>query len=353
MEPPTLEGDWYDGTTSRPRRAMVSREAGDRLRIASADEAREVALRDVRLSARLGATPRVLSLPDGSRVECHDSPLLDRWFPRPDSRIDAWADWLERRRLAIAVAALVTTGTVVAFFQFGVPRAAAYIAGQLPRGVEVAASHQAMQVLGRLGLRETTLPAARREALEARFLAMVDGEPRHSQMQLAFADAPRFGPNAFALPDGRLFATDQLVELAGDDDEILAVLAHEAGHHVHRHGMRQAIESSSVVVVVGLIMGDATGSSVVAALPAVLLSSGYSRGHEREADAYALDLLERRGLDPQAFGRIMQRLGEAHGAGDSEVAGWLSTHPPTPERIRAAMRHRGAGPERDLPQDAR
>ena len=134
------------------------------------------------------------------------------------------------------------------------------------------------------------------------------------------------------------------VPLTPPEVEVLAVLAHEAGHHVHRHGMRQAIESSSVFVAAGLLFGDVSGSSVAVAIPATLLSNGFSRDHEREADAYAFDLLRRRGLSPAAFARIMDRLARHHGelAKEGDVAGYLPTHPPTPERIRAA--EAAAGP---------
>ena len=344
-----LEGDWYDGASSRARRVRIERDADGALRFGSDGEERRYLPGEIALNSRLGTTPRVLGLPDGGRIECADSPLFDIWFPVPGSRIETWADWLERRRGAILVAAVATVLLVAGFFRFGVPWAATQIAARMPRGVEVAASDQALVLLGRMGLEASRLPAGRQAALQARFRALVAGEPRNGEMRLQFAHAPGFGPNAFALPDGRLYVTDQLVGLAGADEEILAVLAHEAGHHVHRHGMRQAIESSSVVVVVGLMLGDASGSSVVASIPSVLLSSGFSRGHEREADRYAFALLERQGIAPAAFARIMQRLGEVHGMDDG-TPGWLSTHPPTPERIRAAT---GRGRARPQEGDAR
>lgn len=348
-----IEGDWYDGVSSRARRVAIVRGDDGLLHFDDGDAGARYAPGAIRLGSRLGNTPRVLALPDGSRVECADSPLLDDWFP-VHSWIEAWADWLERRRSAILVAALGTIACVVVFFRFGVPWAAMQLAERIPRGVEVASSEQVMAVFRRMGVGDSRLPEARQEALRQRFTMLVAGEPRHRELQLAFAHAPRLGPNAFALPDGRVFMTDALVELA-DDDELLAVLAHEAGHHVHRHGLRQAIESSSVVVIVGLMLGDASGSSLVASIPSVLLASGFSRGHEREADGYALDLLDRRGIAPEAFTRVMQRLQLAHGPG-GEAPGWLSTHPPTPERIRAARNRRSGadaeGAGQDLSPDA-
>lgn len=343
-----LAGRWHDGHSSRVRAVRLRLEDGDTLRLVD-DDGRESdwPLAEIRINPRLGNTPRVLRREGHGQVECADSPLLAQWFPQPPGRIEAWADWLERRRAAIAIAAVAIVLAVVAFFRLGVPWAAVVIAERMPATVEAEVSRQAVALLSRVHLRPSRLSAARREILRKRFRALVAGEPRHAQMRLAFAHAPLIGPNAFALPDGRIHLTDALVELAGDDDEVLAVLAHEAGHHVHRHGMRQAIESSSVLLVEGLMFGDASGSSLAVSIPAVLLTSGFSRGHEREADGYAFGLLRKRGMSPRAFARIMRRL-SAHvpEAVERGPMGYLSTHPPSPERISAAERA-GSGDDPD------
>lgn len=318
---------------------MRVRREGDALHV-EGDGLEAVAwpIEEISVSPRLGSTPRILRRVGFGQIECADSPLLEAWLPtQRESRVEAFADWLERRRTAIVAAAAVTVLATLAFVQFGVPWVAERVAGNMPVAVERHVSSQVVSLLERFHLDPSTLPASRRAVLHRRFADLVRGEPRAEQMRVEFVDADAIGPNAFALPDGRIYITDDLVELAKDDEEVLAVLAHEAGHHVHRHGMRQAIESSSVFVAAGLLAGDVSGSSIAVALPATLLSNGFSRGHEREADAYAFDLLRRRGLSPAAFARIMGRLAKHHGMGTEQgVAGYLSSHPPTPERIRAA-----------------
>lgn len=297
----------------------------------------------IAISPRLGSTPRILRLPDGGRIECADSPLLSEWIGAPASRIEAFADWLERRRLAIATAAVLTVVAMILFVQFGVPRLAQEIAQRMPRTVERHVSGQVIALLERTHFNPSRLPPARQEALQGKFRVLVATEPRSRDMRLEIVRAPGIGPNAFALPDGRIFMTDELVRLTGSDEELLAVLAHEAGHHVHRHGMRQALESSSVFLLAGILFGDVSGSSLAVSIPAVLLSNGFSRGHEREADAYGFDLLLRRGLSPKAFAAVMRRLSQRVPAGMEEgPIGYLSTHPPSPERIAAAERA-GAG----------
>ena len=59
------------------------------------------------------------------------------------------------------------------------------------------------------------------------------------------------------------------------------------------------------------------GSSLTVSVPATLLSNGFSRGHEREADQYAFALLKRHGKSPRDFATLMSRLMKAHGMGEA------------------------------------
>lgn len=332
-----LHGQWFDGRSSRPQSVWLRCVEPGTLELLTDEGASHLwPAAEIELGARLGSTPRVLRRAGHGHVECADAPELDAWLPGRSSRIEGLADWLERRRAAIATAALVVVLATVGFVQFGLPATAKFVAARLPRGVEVHASDQAIALLRRMGMGVSELPPARREQLERRFEVMTAGQPRSADLDLQFVAAPGLGANAFALPDGRIFMTDELVELAGSDEELLAVLAHEAGHHVHRHGMRHAIESSSLFVLAGLLFGDVSGSSLAVSIPATLLGNGFSRGHEREADAYAFGLLNRNSISPAAFAAVMRRLADERPDADGEVIAYLSTHPPTPERIAAA-----------------
>jgi len=342
-----MRGLWFDGRSSRASGASFRRD-GDRLRL-RADDGREDAwpLRDVVPSPRLGNTPRILRCEGRGQLECDDAPELAQWFPVPPSRLEAGVDWLERRRPAIIASALAVVLMTAAFVRFGVPWIALRVAAHMPAAVERQLSDQVVAVLQHAHLRPSRLPAERQRRLQSAFAALVRGEPRATQMRLQLVDAPAIGPNAFTLPDGRIYLTDQLAALAKSDDELMAVLAHEAGHHVHRHAIRQGVESSSVFLAAGMMFGDVSGSSLAVSIPAVLLGNGFSRGHEEEADRYAFDLLRRRGESPTAFAQILRRLSARQpGESASGIAGYLSTHPPSEERIEAAERAGRAPPSR-------
>ena len=328
----SLDVVWYDGRDSRARPARLSFEDGQ-LNVESEGRVLAFGPGSARLLPRLGSTARRIELDGEGHVECADSPVLEHWLPRT-SRVEAMAHWLEQRRGPALLAAAGTLLGVVAFLKLGLPWAASFAAPRIPPVVERSMTRQVLGLLDRVEMSPSTLPVARQAALRTQFRQLVDGLERQGDMKLEFRHSPRLGPNAFALPDGTVVITDELVALAGNDDEIIAVLAHEAGHHEHRHVLRQTLESSGIVVLAAVLFGDVSGSSLTVSIPAVLLESGYSRGHEDEADAFALRLLLRTQRSPQAFADIMRRLQKKLGVQDGVA--YFSTHPPTEERIRRA-----------------
>lgn len=52
----------------------------------------------------------------------------------------------------------------------------------------------------------------------------------HLQLRVIFRSNEDNSPNVFALPDGTLIFTDAMVLMAKEDDELLAIAAHEVGH---------------------------------------------------------------------------------------------------------------------------
>jgi Zn-dependent protease with chaperone function len=161
------------------------------------------------------------------------------------------------------------------------------------------------------------------------------GQPAYT---LEFRSSKDIGANAFALPGGTIIVTDQLVTLAGNDEEILAVLAHELGHVSERHPLRQLLQSSVAGLAMTWYLGDI--STLLAAAPTLLLQSSYSRDFERRADRYAADMLRHNGIAPARLADMLGKLESSHpaekaGKGQaSRIAEFFSSHPDTEERIR-------------------
>jgi len=186
-------------------------------------------------------------------------------------------------------------------------------------------------------MKASQLGTARQQALRQRFddLRDVHELPPH---HLEFRSSEAIGANAFALPDGTVIVTDQLITLADNDEEILAVLAHELGHVTERHPMRQLLQSSVVGLAMTWYLGDI--SSLLAAAPTLLLESNYSRNFERRADRYAANMLRMNGIAPERLADMLEKLETSHhGAKESieqpsRIVQFFSTHPDTGERIR-------------------
>jgi Zn-dependent protease with chaperone function len=157
---------------------------------------------------------------------------------------------------------------------------------------------------------------------------------------LEFRKSEMLGANALALPGGTVVVTDELVRMMDNDDQVMAVLAHEVGHVAHRHLTRQLLQSSIVAVAASMLLGDVSGiSGLAATVPTYLLTASYSRDFEREADAFAVRLLQRTGRSPALYADALERMqkhAEAHEGREPAIAKYLSTHPDTDERIRAA-----------------
>lgn len=206
-----------------------------------------------------------------------------------------------------------------------------------------------MNVLDRAVMEPSALPEMRQQQLSAAFERLVVPGGAKPRYRILFRKGEGIGANALALPDGTIVMTDELVKLATDDEEILAVLAHELGHISRRHSLRMLIQGSIVAFVVSWYIGDV--SSVAAGLPTLLLQASYSREHEAESDRYAAAMLRANGISPKRLGDMLQKLERAHrktGDGKHEPAGaetgsrregalndYFATHPGTAERIRA------------------
>ncbi|MBC7466568.1 MAG: M48 family metallopeptidase [Bdellovibrio sp.] len=103
--------------------------------------------------------------------------------------------------------------------------------------------------------------------------------------------------NAFTLPGGKIFITDTLIREADSTEEILRVLAHEAGHYQKRHILQGVIRGSFLTLSLNFLTGDF--SQFVLIDPNTLsriVGLQFDRGLEKEADTYAVETLKGLGI---------------------------------------------------------
>jgi len=131
---------------------------------------------------------------------------------------------------------------------------------------------------------------------------------------------------------GRVLLLDGLSE-ASNDDEVIAVLGHELGHVVHRHGMKNLMRSIGLVTVAGVVLGDF--SSVASATLATLQVLNHSRDAELEAEAFAQQFLARADLPNGVLRSVWEKFAAARHRSGGALPTWLSSHPATDGRWRA------------------
>jgi len=244
--------------------------------------------------------------------------------------------WLEDRfAVAVASVAVIVCVLLLGYF-YGLPAAAESVVARIPVETEVRLGRSALDWLdGNVWFDASHVDQDTQDSLTERFGELHQGLAMSPHISLEFRHSKMLGPNAFALPGGTIVITDQMVELGGSEEEILAVLAHEIGHVEERHSMRQILQSSGIALLAATVTADAaTVSTTVAGLPAILAQTKYSRGFETEADDFAFGLLKGNNISPGVFADLMGRLGT-----DSELyesLSFLSTHPVTSDRIERA-----------------
>ena len=333
-----LQAVYFDGKTSRRHEVSVFI-AGGMLKVVGRDVNEEFDARRVRRSLRIANTPRWLYLPGGGACVTLDNDAVDR-MTRDRSYEIVLHRWESRPAYAVLAIAMVVAALWLLIDRV-LPVAVNEIAQRIPVEAEAALGRETLAGMEQYFLQPSKLSAARQTRLRTRFEAMARAGGEGVPYRLEFRASPVIGANAFALPSGIIVMTDELVKLARNDQEVLGVLAHELGHVRHRHTMRRLLESSATALIIAGVTGDiASTTSLAAAAPTLLLQTRYSREHEREADAFAIELMGKGGVEPRHFAAMLARLeGEAPRRGG--LRGFLSSHPPTEERAALA----GGGPE--------
>lgn len=324
--------DYFDGRSARRHAVQVS--PGERgLRIDGDGIALEVARDEAWVQPRIGRTPARIWLREGGLVVTRDIAAAEALLEVPPQ--STLAHRLESHARVLVVALAVIGAAAVFAYREAIPWLADRVAAGVPAEAEVSMGTEALTLLDRTMLQPTALPTDRQAALQREFADLREAAGSVAQARLAFRSSKVIGANAFALPGGTVVVTDDLAkELA--DREVAAVLAHELGHVQRRHTLRSLVGASLHAILSFAVVGDAGAiSSLAAATPTLLMQSGYSRDFEREADAYAFDLLRRSGRSPRDFAEAMSRLRTKNGGEDS-IASYLSTHPSTAERVEAA-----------------
>ncbi|MEZ5499053.1 MAG: M48 family metallopeptidase [Steroidobacteraceae bacterium] len=339
-----IAGQYFDSNSSRSHAAQltISPQGQIRLAVATAEEMPnqvvEASVTEVGISERLGNITRRVTFPDGAVFETDDNDALDRALAE-FGHVPGVVDWLERRWPAALAALAAVAAITILFIRYGVPALANFAAANLPAKIDARLGAEALEALDGVFFRPTELPRARERELQGYLDDMADEVDDGHMYRLELRRSPIMGANALALPSGIIVMTDELVALSHNDEELIAVLAHEVGHVRRRHALRQILQSAGVSAIAFAVLGDVSSvSALIYAAPA-LIEAKNSRDFEREADDFAKSWLDAHGIARSRFDDILCRMDErpeteGEGAGDEgdRIGRFLATHPPTEER---------------------
>lgn len=348
-----LRGLWFDGRSSAAREVQVQLQQGARgpsLALqAAGDETLVLRHEQVSWPERwsAGRMPRKLVVDLGPHGSLQvDDPAAWQEALVEAGHVGSLAQRMQTRWATFATVLLVAAALVFAFYRWGTPWAATQLTRQVPLSWETRLSDGFLRDLDAGWLKPSKLPPERQAALRARFDTLARSLPpelrryRGYEPRLVLHFRRGMGANAFALPGGTIVMTDGIVELADKnalgDEALVGVLAHEIGHVVHRHTTRMVVEQGVLNVGLGLALGDvswllSTGSSMLTGL-------AYRRGHESEADCFAVALMARTGGRTEPMAELLLRMeggGAKKGSGDQGWLEFLSSHPATPQRAEA------------------
>lgn len=327
-------GTWHP---PRSNSAMSASLLANGLRISIRLEDGSVICRDdlkaVKISDRIGSIPRRINFTNDSLFETPDNDAIDGLLRANKADRTGWIAELEQFRPRLIGFVVVVFLLAALIYRYALPALVEVAVLVTPPAVPQWLSSGTLASLDQTVMSPSKLSAAEQQTIRDGFNKLASFSTRGTATyNLNFRDGGYIGPNAFALPDGTLVITDQLIKMAGSDTEmILGVLAHEIGHVEKDHSLRQMYRAIGLAGLIMLIAGDVgSGGEEVLTDGAALLSLSYSRGAESEADHVSVDLMAKAGHDPAAIGRFFKLLEEK--LGDKGGTNMLSTHPGTPER---------------------
>ena len=326
---------------------------GSALRLTGDELDRTVERDALTFVAAHGGGPARIVFSNGGLCEIDDRAGAASLFATLGHRAAA-SERLVARGWQVVAVTLAFVAAMASLWTWGIPFAADRLVDRAPRSWDEALGGRLLRTLEGQGVfRPSTLPQATQDRIRQRFavLAPSSSLPSGLRLELLFR---RLGvPNALALPGGTIVLTDELVELADDDDAVATVLSHEVGHQVHRDALRQLARSSIGSALAFWYFGDVSNAAAVAA--GSLGTLRYTRAAEHRADLYALATMRANGIPTRGAAALFRRLEAwsprpvANGAQTSDgeasrpSAGerrrprfpeYLSTHPDTADRIR-------------------
>lgn len=296
----------------------------------------ETSMQDVIVEDRLGSVPRQITLPAVGLLTVPTNTDVDRWLAH--SATKSMLAKLETNKLLILASSILVPAVLYVFFKFGIPKAAISFADYVPQKLVEIASRHTLVALDKSVLNASELSSEEQDKYQRQW----DNIQQNLALPVAsvniqFRQSTAMGANAFALPNGTIVITDELVTLLEHNTELLtAILLHEIGHVAHKHSMRLIAETMATSLAIDYFFGD-LGALIeaFAGITNTVVQNQFSQKLEWEADNFALDHASALGLQPDSFARAMEKLATTLPE-ESTLEKFVQSHPLMRERIENA-----------------
>lgn len=143
--------------------------------------------------------------------------------------------------------------------------------------------------------------------------------------------------NAFTVPGGTIYVFKGLISFCDSPEQLAAVIAHEIGHVEKRHTVDRLVREFGLSVLFSIMTGG--DSILLSDLYQTLISAGFSRSQEKEADQFALELLENANISPKSIASFFRKLNRENMAYDEKIE-LVMTHPHNNARIKASLEYK-------------
>lgn len=167
--------------------------------------------------------------------------------------------------------------------------------------------------------------------ITARLLNAID----NSMYNYQFTVIDNEDVNAFTIPGAKIFICKGLLTFADTPEEIAAVLAHEIGHAEKRHVINKIVKELGIGIVFTIITGGDPG--IITEIIRLVASTGFDRDQEKEADEFALQLLDKSGIHPKHMESFFKKINDLHDVNMPEI---FMTHPDSDKRAEKASSYK-------------
>lgn len=326
-----LSASYYDGKTSASQQVKLV-VLDSSIEIIGESFRHSYHVDQVTLQPRLANIAARFEFHDGVTCEVSEQPGLDEVYKIfHQGSFHKIVHKLENKLHYIFLTLFIAIVMIWLLVHYGIPVLAKSIAFEIPIEYEKQMGQESLELIDTAFCKPSKLNTARQKQLREKMRAMLE-KPENYQVEFRFCKV--IGANALAMPSGIIIYTDDMVNMAHHDEELLGIFAHEIAHVEYRHTLRHILQDSIAGLLIVVLTGDiGSASSLAAAAPTVLLQAKFSRDFEREADIYAAGFMIKQGLQPAHLANILERLEKEYGS-DEESMGFLSTHPLTKERIK-------------------